>query len=230
MCKFNSFTLTTNNMTKTSLFTFTFLLTAFFSFGQTNSEVSIPSFNDKYSEFVKQLESGQIDINYKDFRESFIESDQFKIASKRSTEFDSLKKEMYSLMTKKDYQGIIKVTKEMLSIDYTSMIAHKILRQTYKITGDTISASKYKTIQFGLLNSIVKNGDGKTCATAWPVIQIDEEYFILQMLGAALQKQSIDNTGGLCDKMEVKTEEGDKKTYYFETSKVFEGYKKLGLK
>ena len=76
----------------------------------------------------------------------------------------------------------------------------------------------------------VKNGDGKTCATAWPVIQIDEEYFILQMLGAALQKQSIDNTGGLCDKMEVKTEEGDKKTYYFETSKVFEGYKKLGLK
>ncbi|MBK9486972.1 MAG: DUF4919 domain-containing protein [Chitinophagaceae bacterium] len=217
-------------MTKTSLFTFTFLLTAFFSFGQTNSEVSIPSFNDKYSEFVKQLESGQIDINYKDFRESFIESDQFKIASKKSTEFDSLKKEMYSLMTKKDYLGIIKVTKEMLSIDYTSMIAHKILRQTYKITGDTISASKYKTIQFGLLNSIVKNGDGKTCATAWPVIQIDEEYFILQMLGAALQKQSIDNTGGLCDKMEVKTEEGDKKTYYFETSKVFEGYKKLGLK
>ena len=217
-------------MTKTSLFTFTFLLTAFFSFGQTNSEVSIPSFNDKYSEFVKQLESGQIDINYKDFRESFIESDQFKIASKKSTEFDSLKKEMYSLMTKKDYQGIIKVTKEMLSIDYTSMIAHKILRQTYKITGDTISASKYKTIQFGLLNSIVKNGDGKTCATAWPVIQIDEEYFILQMLGAALQKQSIDNTGGLCDKMDVQTEEGDKKTYYFETSKVFEGYKKLGLK
>jgi Domain of unknown function (DUF4919) len=217
-------------MTKTPLFIFTFLLTAFFSFGQTSKEVSIPTFNDKYSDFVKQLESGQTDINYKDFRESFIESDQFKIASKKSTEFDSLKKEMYSLMTKKDYHGIIKVTKEMLSIDYTSMIAHKILRQTYKITGDTVSASKYKTIQFGLLNSIVKNGDGKTCATAWPVIQIDEEYFILQMLGAALQKQSIDNTAGLCDKMEVTTEEGDKKTYYFETSKVFEGYKKLGLK
>ena len=78
-------------MTKTSLFTFTFLLTAFFSFGQTISEVSIPSFNDKYSEFVKQLESGQIDINYKDFRESFIESDQFKIASKRFFDSFSLK-------------------------------------------------------------------------------------------------------------------------------------------
>ena len=230
MCKFNSIALATNNMTKTSLFIFTFLLTAFLSFGQTSTQVSIPTFNDKYSKFVKQLESGQTDINYKDFRESFIESEQFKIASKKSTASDSLKKEMHSLMNKKDYQGIIKVTKEMLSIDYTSMTAHKILRQTYKIVGDTINASKYKTIQFGLLNSIVKNGDGKTCLTAWPVIQIDEEYFILQMLGAVSQKQSIDNTGGLCDKMEVKTEEGDKKTYYFETSKVFEGYKKLGLK
>jgi hypothetical protein len=217
-------------MTKTLLFIFTSLLTFAFSYGQTNSEVVVPTFSDKYSEFVKQLELGQTDINYKDFRESFIESEQFKIASKKSKEFDSLKKEMYSQMNKKNYQEIIILTKKMLSIDYTSMTAHKILRQTYKIIGDTINASKYKTIQFGLLNSIVKNGDGKTCATAWPVIQIEEEYFILQMLGADLLKQSTDNTSGLCDKMEVKTEEGDKKTYYFETSKVFEGYKKLGLK
>ena len=40
----------------------------------------------------------------------------------------------------------------MLSIDYTSMIAHKILRQTYNIIGDTLNAKKYKTIQFGLLH------------------------------------------------------------------------------
>lgn len=50
------------------------------------------------------------------------------------------------------------------------------------------------------------------------------------MVGASLLKQSKDYTGGVCDKMDVKMEEGDKKTYYFEISKVFEGYKKLGLK
>ena len=32
-----------------------------------------------------------------------------------------------------------------------------------------------------------------------------------------------------CDKMEVKTGDG-KKIYYFETSKVIEGYKKLEIK
>jgi hypothetical protein len=215
-------------MTKTLLLLLVFFPTLS-SLGQTNAAVIVPSFNDKYSEFVKALEAGETDINYKEFRESFLESEQFKIASNRSKEYDSLKKEMYSLMSKENFQEIISVTKKMLSINYTSMIAHKILRQTYQITGDTANAVKYKTIQFGLLNSIVKNGDGKSCSTAWPVISVEEEYFILQMIGASLLKQSTDNKGGICDKMDVKTKEGDEKTYYFDVKKVFEGYKKLGL-
>jgi hypothetical protein len=215
-------------MTKTLLLLLVFFPTLS-SLGQTNAAVIVPSFNDKYSEFVKALEAGETDINYKEFRESFIESEQFKIASNRSKEYDSLKKEMYSLMSKENFQEIISVTKKMLSINYTSMIAHKILRQTYQITGDTANAVKYKTIQFGLLNSIVKNGDGKSCSTAWPVISVEEEYFILQMIGASLSKQSTDNKGGICDKMDVKTKEGDEKTYYFDVKKIFESYKKLGL-
>jgi hypothetical protein len=216
-------------MIKRTLILVNFLLISFYCIGQTNPVVVVPNFNDKFSNYVQQLESGQTDINYKDFRYSFIESEQFKVAAKQSVVFDSLKKEMYVQMDKSNTQELIKITKAMLSIDYTSMIAHKILRQTYKILGDTINAKKYKTIQFGLLNSIVKNGDGKTCATAWPVIQVEEEYFILQMLGANFEKQSIDNNGGLCDKMEVMVD-GDKKTYYFETSKVFEGYNIKGIK
>jgi len=198
-------------------------------FGQTTTKVIAPTFNDTYSRFVKQLEAGNTAINYREFRESFIESEQFKIASNKRHEIDSLKKEMYAQMNASNYPEIIKITKAMLSIDYTSMLAHKILRQTYKIVGDTLNAKKYKAIQFGLLYSITDSGNGKTCATAWPVVQIDEEYFMLQMLGAKLLKQSIDNSGGLCDKMDVKMEDGGEKTYYFETSKVFEGYKKLGL-
>jgi hypothetical protein len=178
-----------------------------FSFGQVQPQVIVPSFDDDFSKTVQQLENGQTDIR----------------------ELDSLKKAMYSQMEKSAYSDIISTTKQMLSIDYTNMLAHKILRQTYKIVGDTINAAKYKTIQFGLLNSIVKNGDGQTCATAWPVIQVEEEYFILTMIDAQLLEQSItEEKRHLCDQMNVKLD-GKKKTFYFETSKVFEGYKKLGL-
>ena len=124
-------------MTKSRLILLTFILTSFYSFGQTTPEVIVPKFNDKYSNIVKQLEAGKTDINYTEFRESFIESEQFKIASKEKKEFDSLKEEMYSQMNKSNSQEIIRITKAMLSIDYTSMLAHKIMRQTFKIIGDT---------------------------------------------------------------------------------------------
>lgn len=197
---------------------------------QSAPEIIVPGFDDKYSRYVKQLEAGDLDIDYQDFRFSFIDSEQFRIAKKKSSEFDSLKKEMYLLMEEERFPEIIEIAKRMLTIDYTSLIAHKILRQTYKILKDTINSKKYHDIQFGLLRSIVNKGDGKTCQTAWPVIQIAEAYFILDVvLDAEVRKQSIYRTEGfLCDKMEVK-EGKKKKTYYFETTKIFEGYKKSSL-
>lgn len=193
--------------------------------GQTETEIKVPEFDDNYSKTVKMLENGKTDIDYKLFRESFIESEQFKIASEKRSEFNKLEKEMYRQMSKSAYDSIITTTRKMLSIDYTSMIAHKILRQTYKLVGDTINAKKYKTIQFGLLKSIVNTGDGKSCQSGWSVIQISEEYFILNMLGVELDNQSI--AGGICDRMEVVDKNREKKVYYFEISNVFKGKEKL---
>jgi hypothetical protein len=195
---------------------------------ENRSSVAVPGYHDKYSKLVKQLEAGQTNINYTEFRESFLESEQFKAASKQKSDLSTLRKEMHELMQKSKSAELIDVMKKMLSIDYTDIEAHKILHQTYKILGNTPHSKKYHDIEFGLLNSIIKKGNGKTCQTAWPVIQINKEYFILQMLGAKLQKQSVDNTGGLCDKMEVQTDKGNK-TYYFEISKVFKGYNKQGI-
>lgn len=195
---------------------------------ENHSSVAVPAYHDKYAKFVKQLEAGNTNINYTEFRESFLESEQFKAAATQTTDLSALRKRMHELMRKSKYAEIIDVTKKMLSIDYTDMEAHKILHQTYKILGNAPNSKKHHDIEFGLLNSIIKKGNGQACETAWPVIQINEEYFILEMIGARLRKQSIDNRDGFCDKMEVQTDQGNK-TYYFEISKVFKGYNNLGL-
>ena len=206
------------------IFLIIFTSTSLYHYGQTI--VEIPNFQDDYSKYVNKLEAGNLDIDYQDFRFSFLKSKQFLIAAENSLKLNSLENEMYSQMEKYNYDEIINIAKQMLSIDYTNMLAHKILRQTYKFIGDTANAAKYKTIQFGLLNSIVKKGDGQSCNTAWPVIQLSEEYFILKMIGARLLKQSIDNQGGICDKMRVEIDDVEK-TYYFETSKIFERYQQF---
>jgi len=63
---------------------------------------------------------------------------------------------MHELMKNSQYSEIIDVANKLLSIDYTDMEAHKILRQTYKALGDTANERKHHDIEFGLLNSIVK--------------------------------------------------------------------------
>ena len=213
-------------MTRKRFLLLTVLLTlqTSFAFGQDN-KIEIPDFNDKYCNYVKQLEGGKTDIDYVDFRNSFLESKQY---SKKSTNYDSLKKQVYTEIKNKNYNNVVRLTRAMLSIDYTSMFAHKYLQQTYKILGDTTNRNKYHDIEFGLLYSITKSGDGKTCETGWHVTQIEEEYFILNMIGADLQKQSISSGGkNTCDKMVVKTEDGEQKTYYFEANKIFEMESKL---
>ena len=219
---FNLKTLKLSNNMKTYkklLFSLLLYFISIKAFGQEN-KIIIPNFDDKYSKYVKSLENGELDIDYTDFRNSFLESKQYNL---KKSNYDDLKKKVYSEIEKKNYQGVINATKGMLSIDYTSMFAHKYLQQTYKILGDAVNQKKYHDIEFGLLYSITKSGDGKTCETGWHVTQIEEEYFILNMIGAKLQSQSISNGGNnICDKMEVKTEDGNLKTYYFEANKVFE--------
>jgi len=207
-----------------TLIIFFIFLVANIAFAQ-EVKVEIPDYNDKYSEYVTRLENGDVNIDYTDFRNSFLDSKQFR--KKRASKYDSLKSMAYHEIKNKAYQQIIKITKAMLSIDYTSMFAHKYLQQTYKILGDTVNQKKYHDIEFGLLNSIVNSGDGKTCETGWYVTQIEEEYFTLNVIDAQFQTQAITYDGkNTCDKMSVKTDDGER-TYYFEANKIFESEKKL---
>jgi hypothetical protein len=45
-------------------------------FGQ-DTKIEIPGFGDKYSKYVQQLEAGHLDIDYTDFRNSFLSSRLF---------------------------------------------------------------------------------------------------------------------------------------------------------
>lgn len=212
---------------KTAVFT---VLAALFisvcAFGQSGSKIIVPEYNDKYSKYVKQLEDGKLDIDFQDFRFSFLESEQFNKAGESRNKLDSLKNIMYSKWKTNDYSDVIGIAQQILSIDYTFMNAHEYLRSAYKKTGDSKKSAKYESIELGLIESITSKGDGKTCETGWPVIQVSEEYFLLHMLGAKNIKQSLSNEGGICDAMESEID-GKTILIYFDISKVMEAYQKM---
>lgn len=173
----------------------------------------------KYAEYLQEIENGNLEINYQNFRISYIKSKEF--SEKGNSNYYELKQEVYKNISKNNYTKVISLCTEMIKIDYTSMFAHKYLQQSAKLVDSTYLQKKHHDIEFGLLKSIIHNGDGKSCETSWEVTQVEEEYFILDMLGAKLKKQSLI---GECDKMMVKVKR-KKRTYYFGVFYVFQGYK-----
>src|ERR1700676_3921381 len=105
------------------------------------ADVRVPTYNDKYSKLMKQVEAGQTNIDYTEFRQSFLQSEQFKVAGKQSSDLENLRKKMHQLMKGSNYADLIDVGKKMLSIDYTDMEAQKIVRQAYKFLGDAANST-----------------------------------------------------------------------------------------
>ncbi|PZF72467.1 DUF4919 domain-containing protein [Taibaiella soli] len=235
-----------------------FLLFAVPSFGQNiskyghapvavNGRIELPHFGDKYSNYVQQLESGETTIDYADFRNSFLESDQvFKkgmVYPGNSTVYDSLRQRIPVELDKGKYQRVVDLAKAMLSIDYTSLYAHMYLQKASAVLGDTVTRNKYRNIEFGLLASIAASGDGLSCATAWHITQIEDEDFLIsvvkgEFMGEATvlsqQNKSIDSTGGATPKQnrcDIITVHGTKRTFYFEINKMMQlEMKMLGFK
>ena len=78
--------------------------------------------------------------------------------------------------------------------------------------GDVQGHFLHRMIYYGLMSSIVLSGDGKTPKTAYKVISVDEEYALLNHIGAKLIKQSL--VEGPCDKMEVKLGEAETAIFF----------------
>ena len=89
------------------------------------------------------------------------------------------------------------------------MLASLLLR-----TGDYRSGAYHRSMFYGLLWSILASGDGKTPKTAFHVIASDEEYTVLNFIGAKLKQQ---NLQGVNDVMEVELD-GKVSVMYFDVS------------
>lgn len=74
----------------------------------------------------------------------------------------------------------------------------------------------------GLLQSILASGDGKTAATAWVVIEISEEYALLDHLGFKKDSQALINESGkMYDRFAVKDAAGKSSEVYFDITPFF---------
>jgi hypothetical protein len=86
--------------------------------------------------------------------------------------------------------------------------------------GDPLGARLDRAIGAGLVHSI-ETGDGRTPATAFTVIDVDEEYSALRALGLKVTSQSLIRAGAHSyDALATVSDKGESATYYFLIDRV----------
>jgi hypothetical protein len=80
--------------------------------------------------------------------------------------------------------------------------------------GDFVAAAHHRFAFYGLLESILASGDGRSMNTAFRVISVDEEYTVLSFMGETVSKQRLD--GGV-DVLEL-NRKGAPNTMYFDVN------------
>lgn len=175
-----------------------------------------------YAEMLEKVKKGDLTVDFKALRFAFADTDG-------SYDDLDLSAKMNTALAEKNYKEALKAAKEQLEESYVNINGHVVAFSAYKEQGKTAEAEVHYKIATALIDSIIKNGDGRTTKTAWSVIDVAEEYIILSVLGYRRGSQSLIREDGhaydLLQVVDKKTEQSAK--LYFNVDKVFEGYTKL---
>ncbi len=196
----------------------TLVLLAFVAVPLLAAQADSPS---QYAVLLASLKAGKTDIDYGRLRLSYIDSPEFKQA-KDTTAAENA---MVEALNAKDYPAALKQAETVLASNYVNIDAHFVAYVANREMGATDRAEFHHTVFLGLIDSIRSSGDGKSPATAWVVISVDEEYVLLQALGFKPSGQSLlQQNGHPFDVMKAKSGDGTEQTFYFNVDILFKHY------
>jgi len=171
---------------------------------------------DKHSEYatlLSTLKAGNTNIDYGLLRLSYVESPEYKQA-KDTTEAEH---GMSKALGSKNFSEALKDAETVLASEYVNIDAHFVEYIANREMGEADKAEFHHAVFRGLVDSILKSGDGKSTDKAWVVINVHEEYVVLRVLGYRPGEQSLLNKDGHAyDEMKVKNvDDGTEATFYF---------------
>jgi uncharacterized protein DUF4919 len=167
-----------------------------------------------YQQMIAEAKSGKASIDFRALREAYANSPDYdpyglKIASSRDA--------MMEAYERKDCRTALDRAQEILAVDFVQIYAHFVSALCYGDAGDTAAETFERKIADGLVQSILGSGDGKRPSTAYEVVALDEEYFILDLLELDAGMQAlIRDDGHSYDRIDaVASHTGQKRTIFF---------------
>jgi hypothetical protein len=94
-----------------------------------------------------------------------------------------------------DNEKIVEITARILSGDQADIRAHMLRAVALRKLGREKEANFHREAAIGLIESIVRGGDGRSFDTAWTVYRVKEEYEVLKADGYLVERQSLTSHG-----------------------------------
>lgn len=199
-------------------FTLTFIVALF---------LATASYADEYektcSEILNKVKNGETAVDYAALRQNCARTSWY--VQRKQTKIDKIRRDMYAAANEGKHAEVKKLAQSILDLNYLNMTAHRMLSWSLDALGDSVASKCHLDIELGLLRSIGQSGSGKNCKEGRIVIDVEEEYFVMQVMGWKLKRQrTVSDDDVTCDLMEVVDSDGNERRAYFNVNIVFENY------
>lgn len=171
-----------------------------------------------YQQLLERVKKSDQTVDFTALRMAYTETPDYSPYGDREEH-----KAMYEAFKAKDYAKTIKLAEKSLEKNYVDADTHFISYLAYKELKDEKKTAFHDFMVKGLLKSIIGGLDGKTTATAFKVIAVDEEYVLLRFMGMRVTGQGlVQEKEHAYDAMTVVDPETNQTmTFYFNIDKPF---------
>jgi hypothetical protein len=167
----------------------------------------------KYEALLERVKAGDTTASFKELRMAYTESQGYAPYGGDSEG----RKSMLAALNDKNYDKAVEHAGNILKQKYVDIIAHLVSSIAYNELKNLERAKYHRGIADGLIQSILKSGDGKSLETAYVVIATDEEYSLFNVLGMKVVSQAlVHDKGHSYDKMDaIDRKTNQTTTFYF---------------
>ena len=168
---------------------------------------------------VAAIRAGKANTDYTALRAAYVKDKSY---DPYGVGVSALSGQMSRAFRGDDCKTAIATANQIASIRFVDLDAHFIAASCLDKAGDKAHADMESAIFVGLGRSILRSGDGKSPETAFHVVTLAEEYFVLGLKDVAMERQALIRAGDhsydlITGKIKGK---GTKAEYYFEIDKL----------
>ncbi|MCC6744418.1 MAG: TonB family protein [Acidobacteria bacterium] len=155
------------------------------------NQVSLDSKQREFDDGIARMKKGDAAVDIRKLRMLATELPNYAPYARGRNQ-----KEMNEAANRGEAKEALRLANVDLEADYLDIDAHVVAMVSSQTLGDTRAFEHHRSVAFGIVDSIVDFGDGKSPETAFTVTTVREEYAVLGAFGLRRKSQSLDHIGG----------------------------------